>query len=1447
MSADFKLGQPIKEGVVKKITALQKVFGSGDIRSREQYIDLQGSVPWIRMQSGVNLTEEKAKLYNAGPGYDLAKKNILFGANFKTDKGYTPDNFQYSSLPGYDDRSVNFGTRPVPGITGMNINSHNRFGSLRTAVVKFQCWSKEQIDALEVLYMRPGYTVLLEWGHSRILKYDTASNPAGVVDMGLGINFYEFNTATAIRNRIIEERTNNAFGYDAIIGTIKNFSWTLRPDGGYDCSTSLVTAGDLLESYKANFFLSQEEINDALTSELTEIQNNAPPAAGRLVFPNLFLDNAEAVPDLGPNVTNLITGFAQQANADLDKIAAYLENDFKSLYADTKALAVAVGDLMKGKSGSIDGGTNNLYAKVDDSNVTNVLNNLANLIKRLKVVNTLDAAHRIQGYGYQAKRWSWGNAKGFTAFGVRVTPIELQTKWPYLVDLYVVNSKNEDLNKFGANQTTPDVNLPGGGRVALQIPFGQRSAIDDFMVAIDQKWDLDKEAPLFVIYTILGNVISKLQENAEYQKTFPTGKTGPFWAFQNPNNGIGASSETGITGHQQDRNKGTWVDARKDFYKRWKIANQWHAGINDSGTKSGGAISKPSSVYQYSALVYAQGNQPLPYSTLTGVDVPGHTEFKAKYSPYINVSPNYATLKSFEPIADDADPDSETFISIDSDDATARQAINAGALLTVNELEVSVPLHKAGNTRFLVMQFNGYDPGAALSGQLVSGTDEETGRTYEYYDPNDDYVSKLHFYLRTKIETPYVTEHLSGDLTGRPFNEVFKYRTLPDTTEATSKLYADDGPSLRKSSPNAVKNRLTQLLGGRFISEQELELRNHVYITLGGLLEIINRHILRSDSEYFFTFQTEYNNGGPSYFTFDDHISTDPRVCILPHTLPSVISTLPAVVSSKPSILNIELSINYILDTLNKYIATGGRAAILDFLQSILDGISRVCGGQNDLQLQYLEDGSVFHVVDRRGIYRTPYADLEKNSKINIYGLNSVVRNFNLVSKLTPKISSMIAISAQDSAYTSQDEATGFNGINRGLTDLIYTKRYEIEKEQTEASNQATYADLQEDLKQRIIGVLVHLGMFYDKAIVPRYAVDTQIGAYENYCKFLFGADTKYNQGGRATYNFIIPFELQVQLYGISGINVMDTFVINKEVLPTTYGGDPSSPVGFLVTGVEHEVSRQGWYTTLKTQIYNVNDSTPQTNFTDLKADFVKAVEHIVLGPPPGAGAGEEGVWTGNEEQFKDRVPKSITLHITVSNSSAQFTINYVGRKSNTDYNAGGIHWAVDRTGTALSGIPENKRSIHGNNWNQSGIGIEISNWGPVTPQKDGSAKYKNEVIPKGEWVDLGWKYYGSQYYQEYTDAQIASLKTTINGILTRYPIIKTGINGSVWDVFGITKPKKGDNLGRPETKTGKQLRNKTWDQPGIFAHTTGGGSHYDAIPTPKLIAMLVSLGYKDV
>ncbi len=217
------------------------------------------------------------------------------------------------------------------------------------------------------------------------------------------------------------------------------------------------------------------------------------------------------------------------------------------------------------------------------------------------------------------------------------------------------------------------------------------------------------------------------------------------------------------------------------------------------------------------------------------------------------------------------------------------------------------------------------------------------------------------------------------------------------------------------------------------------------------------------------------------------------------------------------------------------------------------------------------------------------------------------------------------------------DEGTGFNAINRGMTDRIYTKRYDIESKESQDGKFTAYKEFRDQLKSDIIGLITHLGFFYSKNTVPRNSADTQYGVYENYCKFLLGGKVIFEQKGRATYNFVLPFELQFKMYGVSGLKVMDSFLIDQTILPKTYGGDADKPVGFLVTGVEHSVNRSEWTTNIKSQIFNIgDDQQTDAKFTELKEDFIAAVKTLQFdnnaGGKPGETKNLDKGWEGKEQ-----------------------------------------------------------------------------------------------------------------------------------------------------------------------------------------------------------------------
>ena len=225
-----------------------------------QYMNSRNS--WIRMTSAVDVdgSAEKAKQY------------VLLGGtltNGKLRSGVGNANEAISTVSPGGNTHLR-GLRPMPGITSLDVKSKSAYGSLREVVVNFQCWDITQLEDLEVLYMRPGYTVLMEWGWLPYL--DNAGKLQARIPQFYDILEKGETERTIIFKELFTKSKTSSGNYDAMYGYVKNYQWSARADGGYDCSTTIISTGEIIESLKVNYVKpSLDAKNKALLND--EIQS----------------------------------------------------------------------------------------------------------------------------------------------------------------------------------------------------------------------------------------------------------------------------------------------------------------------------------------------------------------------------------------------------------------------------------------------------------------------------------------------------------------------------------------------------------------------------------------------------------------------------------------------------------------------------------------------------------------------------------------------------------------------------------------------------------------------------------------------------------------------------------------------------------------------------------------------------------------------------------------------------------------------------------------------------------------------------------------------------------------------------------------------------------------------------------------------------------------------
>jgi hypothetical protein len=237
--------QPYVDTQIKK----RKALIDKDYRSSSELNWLSNRNVWIRISSGANVLYGN-KRYQGLEGDALSKKYILQGGVLNHLGG--ADSYTLRSGVGPDGAygigGTDFGLVPMPGLIDISIKTGGKLGTLKETTFNFVCHNIEQLNIMEALYMKLGFGVLVEWGHTNYIdnttgKIETVNQP---------LPFYGIHTKEKLMEEIMTYRKNHSGNYDATWGTVKNFSYTLDGNGRFKCQVQLVGAGDILESLKIN-------------------------------------------------------------------------------------------------------------------------------------------------------------------------------------------------------------------------------------------------------------------------------------------------------------------------------------------------------------------------------------------------------------------------------------------------------------------------------------------------------------------------------------------------------------------------------------------------------------------------------------------------------------------------------------------------------------------------------------------------------------------------------------------------------------------------------------------------------------------------------------------------------------------------------------------------------------------------------------------------------------------------------------------------------------------------------------------------------------------------------------------------------------------------------------------------------------------------------------------
>lgn len=177
------------------------------------------------------------------------------------------------------------GVKPIAGIKNIEVSYKNSYKALREATVNWVVGSIDDLDTLTPYFLTPGKSVALDWGwvtsKDESIQQQFAKNDKGAVGPFIFKEGDKYKVDQSLFDNPQSKIHRIAGDYDAIGGVISNFEYTLRPDGGFDCVTTISAVG-------ANVFDIPVNVNggdlDVVSVDSTEEDSSGNQKSRKVIY-----------------------------------------------------------------------------------------------------------------------------------------------------------------------------------------------------------------------------------------------------------------------------------------------------------------------------------------------------------------------------------------------------------------------------------------------------------------------------------------------------------------------------------------------------------------------------------------------------------------------------------------------------------------------------------------------------------------------------------------------------------------------------------------------------------------------------------------------------------------------------------------------------------------------------------------------------------------------------------------------------------------------------------------------------------------------------------------------------------------------------------------------------------------------------------------------------------
>lgn len=572
------------------------------------------------------------------------------------------------------------------------------------------------------------------------------------------------------------------------------------------------------------------------------------------------------------------------------------------------------------------------------------------------------------------------------------------------------------------------------------------------------------------------------------------------------------------------------------------------------------------------------------------------------------------------------------------------------------------------------------------------------------------------------------------------------------------------------------------------------------YVTLGRLLRMVEGKLLLYDDDKSPIIKIDSDYDTNYCARFPEQVSTDYGVCYIPFKIQNRANTeawqstlLTSLVGDKTyawknyvgKMMHILLNFDYVVKTINDNLDDKNRLNLKDFLQSLLSGVQQALGGINEFTVGYDYISNTIKIYDNSPLVSEQLVKGIKPSiaRFKSYGVEpnsrgSFLLNISLESSLSKEMSSMIAVGSQDNGNQIGENATAFSLYNKGLKDRVNPSKLDAHTTNQANKDATNQNEVYLNNRQILYDLIKQRSSQGSSDIDLRAAY----GANTEFANYYLGLATKQES---TPGNFFIPFNLTLEMDGLSGMRIYDVFSITNEILPEQY----NESLQFVIKGLNHSIDKGGWTTTLDSLTYN-----------QFKATDPQPVSKIASKPgkPYSGGGGAPPSSGPRTSPLENQYPPEVEKYSTTTTLEAfAKKVNLALGKSATDANKAGVVF-----------LAKQEQNLKGFNNNYYGVQTDLK-WGGISDYIDGSFWSGEGAAGAGERLGNG------RYF--------ASFKTEEDGI----KFVSKKLSQKGWDnatsatiaekyfgswLFGNVNSEKAQNLIKKNAENGN-AKGKLFDQ----------------------------------